>query len=72
MSKPTIYIIHICSGITRRRVLKGELYAQRLQKLIYLRLFTGYFTCTIHIGLIVVANYPSVVWFTITTKAYFI
>ena len=30
--------IQICSGITRGRVLNGELYAQRLQKLIYLHL----------------------------------
>ena len=30
------HLIHICSGITRGRVLNGELYAQRLQKLIYL------------------------------------
>ena len=29
-------IIQICSGITRGRVLNGEIYAQRLQKLIYL------------------------------------
>ena len=29
------YIIQIYSGITRGRVLSGELYAQRLQKLIY-------------------------------------
>ena len=33
-------IIQICSGITRGRVLNGELYAQRLQKLIYLHLPT--------------------------------
>ena len=30
-------IIHICSGITRGRVLNGELYAQRLQSLIICR-----------------------------------
>ena len=30
------YIVQCCSGITRGRVLNGELYAQRLQKLIYL------------------------------------
>ena len=29
------YIIQIYSGITRGRVLNGELYAQRLQQLIY-------------------------------------
>ena len=33
-----LYIIQICSGITRDRVLNGELYAPRLQKLIYLHL----------------------------------
>ena len=33
-----IIIIQICSGITRGRVLNGELYAQRLQQLIYLHL----------------------------------
>ena len=32
------YIIQICSGITPGRVLNGELYALRLQKLIYLHL----------------------------------
>ena len=31
-------MIQICSEITRGRVLNGELYAQRLQKLIYLHL----------------------------------
>ena len=36
-------IIQICSGITRGRVLNGELYAQRLQKLIYLHLSTDCF-----------------------------
>ena len=34
------YIIQICSGITRGRVLNGELFAQRLQELIYLHLST--------------------------------
>ena len=38
-----IHIIQRCSGITRGRVLNGELYAQRLQKLIYLHLFTDCF-----------------------------
>ena len=33
----------MCSGITSGRVLKRELYAQRLQKLIYLHLLTGCF-----------------------------
>ena len=33
----------ICSGITRGRMLNGELYAQRFQKLIYMHLFTDYF-----------------------------
>ena len=33
-------IIQICSGITRGRELSGELYAQSLQKLIYLHLST--------------------------------
>ena len=32
-----------CSGITRGRVLNGKLYAQRVQKLIYLYLFTDCF-----------------------------
>ena len=36
-------VIQICSGITRGRVLNGELYAQRFQKLIYLHLFTDCF-----------------------------
>ena len=30
------YMIQICSGITSGRVLNGELYAQRIQKLIYM------------------------------------
>ena len=34
-------MIQICSGITSGRVFSGELYAQRLQKLIYLYLLTG-------------------------------
>ena len=38
-----LYMIHICSGLTRGRVLNGELYAQRLHKLIYLHLLTGCF-----------------------------
>ena len=38
-----VHIIQICLGITRGRVLNGELYAQRLQKLIYQRLFTDCF-----------------------------
>ena len=29
-------MIQICSGITSGRVLNGQLYAQRLQKLVYL------------------------------------
>ena len=33
------YIIQLCSGITHGRVLNGEPYAQRFQKLIYLHLF---------------------------------
>ena len=37
------YIIQISSGITHGRVLSGELYAQRLQKLIYLYFFTDCF-----------------------------
>ena len=37
------HIIQIYPGITRGRVLKGEFYAQRLQKLIYLYLFTDCF-----------------------------
>ena len=38
-----IHIIQIYSGLTRARVLNGELYTQRLQKLIYLYLFTDCF-----------------------------
>ena len=38
-----LLIIQFCSGITRGRVLNGKLYAQRLQKLIYLHLFTDCF-----------------------------
>ena len=37
------HTIQICSGITNGRVLNGELYAQRLQKLIYLHLLIGCF-----------------------------
>ena len=37
------HMIQICSGITRGRVLNGELYAQILQKLIYLNLSTECF-----------------------------
>ena len=36
-------MIQICSGITSGRVLNGELYAQRLQNIIYLHLLTGCF-----------------------------
>ena len=36
-------MIQICSRITTGRVLNGELYTQRLQKLIYAHLFTGCF-----------------------------
>ena len=32
--------IQTCSGITRGRVLNGEIYTQRLRKLIYLHLVT--------------------------------
>ena len=38
-----IYIIQNCPVITRGRVLNGNLYAQRLQKLIYLHLPTDCF-----------------------------
>ena len=38
-----ILVIQICSGITGGRVLSGELYAQRFQKLIYLHLLTDCF-----------------------------
>ena len=41
--KPTIHVIQICSGITCGRVLNGELYTQRLQKLIYLHSYTDCF-----------------------------
>ena len=33
----------MCSGITCGRVLNGELYVQRFEKLIYLYIFTDYF-----------------------------
>ena len=36
-------IIQLCSGITHGRLLNGELYAQRFQKLIYLHLCTDCF-----------------------------
>ena len=36
-------ISQTCSGITRGIMLNGELYAQRLQKLLYLHLFTDCF-----------------------------
>ena len=36
-------IIQMCSGITCDRVLNGELYTQRFQKLIYRHLFTDCF-----------------------------
>ena len=37
-------VIQLCFGITRgKRVLSGELYTQRFQKLIYLHLFTDCF-----------------------------
>ena len=36
-------ISQTCSGITRGRMLNGELYGQRLQKLRYLHLFTDCF-----------------------------
>ena len=36
-------IIQLCSGITRGRMFNGELYAERLQMLIYLHLFTDCF-----------------------------
>ena len=38
-----IYIIQVRSGITHGRVLNGELYAQKLQNLIYLHLSTDCF-----------------------------
>ena len=37
------HIVQISSGIARDRVLYGKLYAQRLQKLIYLHLVTDCF-----------------------------
>ena len=43
IAKCVNYIIQLCSGITRRRVLDGELYAQRFQRSFYLHLFTDYF-----------------------------
>ena len=36
-------MFQICSGITSGRVLNGELYAKRLQQLIYLHLLAGCF-----------------------------
>ena len=41
-------MMQLCSGITRCRVLNGELYAQSFQKLIYWHLFTG---CLLNISL---------------------
>ena len=38
-----IYKIQVCSGITSGKVLNEELYAKRLQKLIYLYSLTGCF-----------------------------
>ena len=38
-----LFIIQICSGIIRGKVLNGDLYAQRLLMLIYLHLFTSCF-----------------------------
>ena len=38
-----VNIFQLCSGITRGRVLNGELYTQILQKLIYLHLFPDCF-----------------------------
>ena len=38
-----VYMIQISSGIASGRVVNWELYAQRLQKLIYLHLLTGCF-----------------------------
>ena len=38
-----VHMIQICSGITSGRVLNGEFYAQRLQKLVYLHLLAGCF-----------------------------
>ena len=40
------HVIQISSGITCGRVLNGELYAQSLQKLIYLHLFNDCFMNT--------------------------
>ena len=37
------HIIQLCSGITRSWFFNGELYAQRLQKLVYLHLVTNCF-----------------------------
>ena len=37
------YVIQMCSGIARGRVLNAELCAQRFQKLIYLHVFTDCF-----------------------------
>ena len=48
-----MHILQICSGITRGGVLKGELYTQRLQKLIYLhRLFHEDFSPIIRTNLV--------------------
>ena len=40
---PCRHTTQLCSGITLGRVLSGEPYAQRFQKLIYLHLFTDCF-----------------------------
>ena len=42
------FIIQLCSGIMHGRVLNGELYAHKLQKLIYVHLFTD---CVMKISL---------------------
>ena len=43
LSASTLYIIQIYSGIARVRGLNGEFYAQKLQKLIYMYVFTNHF-----------------------------
>ena len=37
------YTIQMYTGVARGRLLNGELYAKRFQKLSYLQLFTDYF-----------------------------
>ena len=62
------HVIPICSGITYGRVLNEELYAQSLQKFIYVHLFTDCFMkislqsseqiCLVMSGKLLITHYP--------------